>query len=104
MRRIRSNHAKSRSTFHGGGNAGVRGLRARAPSTRAWVEISLTPKSFEEFFVERVAVVRPVTDDGRRRGFGKAFFEGVDNDLGFMALTTSNPGGHRKTIAVCRCP
>jgi hypothetical protein len=61
------------------------------------------PYSPADLRVEFVAVVRFVPNHSLGRFLDEATFERFDGELAFMALTTSNPGGDRKTIAVCHC-
>jgi len=53
--------------------------------------------------VERIAVIRPVTDETFRQRLHESGSEGVEDERSFMALTTRNPDGDRKTVAVCHC-
>ena len=51
--------------------------------------------------IKRVAVVSPVTDDTFRQPHYESRPEGIEHEGCFMLLTTRNPDGDRKTIAVC---
>ena len=53
--------------------------------------------------VERIAVVSAIADQSSRELFEEASSECFDDELRFMALTTRNPDGDRKTMAVCHC-
>lgn len=53
--------------------------------------------------VERVAVVGPVTDEPLRQLLQEPLPERFDDELRFIALTTRNPDGDRKAMAVCHC-
>ena len=50
--------------------------------------------------IKRVAVVSPVTDDTFRQPHYESRPEGIEHEGCFMLLTTRNPDGDRKTIAV----
>jgi hypothetical protein len=54
-----------------------------------------------ELRIEEVAVVSAVSDESLRQLFQESSAEGFDDELRFMALTTRNPDGDRKTMAVC---
>src|SRR5205085_7405831 len=56
-----------------------------------------------EFSVERIAVVRHVADQPVGGGLYEAVSQGVNDELALSSLTTRNPDGDRKTIAVCHC-
>lgn len=56
-----------------------------------------------ELGVERVAVVGAVADQSLGDFFDEPRVERVDDELALSALTTCNPHGDRKAIAVCHC-
>jgi hypothetical protein len=53
-----------------------------------------------ELGVQLVAVVGSVTDQAFGDGFQESRLQGLRDELRFMALTTRNPDGDRKTMAV----
>jgi len=62
----------------------------------------LDPKR-RELSIESVAVVSLVPDEPLRQGPDEAGLQGVDDVSRFMSLTTRNPQGDRKTMAVRHC-
>ena len=56
-----------------------------------------------ELCVEAVTVVGLVADQPLREFPYEPRSERVDDELRLMALTTRNPDGDRKTMAVCHC-
>ena len=53
--------------------------------------------------VERVAIVGHVADEALGKCSQEALFERPPDKFRFMALTTRNPDGDRKTMAVDHC-
>jgi len=53
--------------------------------------------------VEWIAVVGAISDETRGQRFHESGSEGVLDEPDLMALTTANPDGDRKAIAVCHC-
>ena len=56
-----------------------------------------------ELGIEWVTVVGFVADQARRQLLYESSSEGVDNEFLLISLTTCNPDGERKAIAVCHC-
>jgi len=56
-----------------------------------------------ELCVEWIAVVRLVTDEAFRELLQESGSERLEDEFRFMSLTTRNPDGDRKTMAVCHC-
>lgn len=56
-----------------------------------------------ELSIETIAVVCTVADQFRGQRLHESRVEGVEDELRFMALTTRNPDGDRKAMAVCHC-
>jgi hypothetical protein len=56
-----------------------------------------------EFRVERIAVICTVADELLRELLDEPRVQRVDDELRFMSLTTRNPNGDRKAMAVCHC-
>jgi len=53
--------------------------------------------------VQRIAVVGAVADEASRQVLQEALLERFDDEFRFIALTTRNPDGDRKAMAVCHC-
>ena len=53
--------------------------------------------------VEGVAVIGAVTDEALGQLLQEPLPERFDDELRFIALTTRNPDGDRKAMAVCHC-
>jgi hypothetical protein len=53
--------------------------------------------------IERIAVVGLVADEKPRQLLYEPLLERVDDELLLIALTTRNPDGDRKAMAVCHC-
>jgi hypothetical protein len=58
---------------------------------------------FAEFGVQTVAVVGTIADEAFRKRLQEPSAERFEDELRFMSLTTRNPDGDRKTMAVCHC-
>jgi hypothetical protein len=56
-----------------------------------------------ELRIEAIAVVSPVADEPLREFLYESLAERFDDKFDFMALTTRNPDGDRKAMAVCHC-
>jgi len=55
------------------------------------------------FAIERVAVVGAIADQSPGYSSYESVLDCGDRELRFMSLTTRNPDGDRKTVAVCHC-
>jgi hypothetical protein len=53
--------------------------------------------------VERIAVVGLVADELLRQRLDEAGLQGFNDELLLISLTTRNPNGERKAMAVCHC-
>lgn len=56
-----------------------------------------------ELRVEAIAVVCPVADEPLREFLYESLAKRFEDERDFMALTTRNPDGDRKAMAVCHC-
>jgi hypothetical protein len=56
-----------------------------------------------QFGVEPIAVVGLVADEFLRQRLDEAGLQGFNDKPLFMSLTTRNPNGERKAMAVCHC-
>ena len=56
-----------------------------------------------ELGIERIAVVGAIANQALGWLVGESLLEGVVDEPCFMSLTTSNPNGDRKAMAVCHC-
>lgn len=56
-----------------------------------------------ELGVERIAVIGLVADQSLRQRLQESLPKGVDDERRFSSLTTRNPDGERKAMAVCHC-
>src|SRR6188472_1547107 len=53
--------------------------------------------------IERVTIIRPVTNQSFWLFFNEPLVQGVFHQLYFMRRSTSNGYGERKTSAICHC-
>ena len=58
---------------------------------------------FVQTLIERVTIVRSVTNQSFRLFFGKPLVQGLFHQFHFMRRSTSNGYGERKTSAICHC-
>lgn len=63
----------------------------------------LDPPLLPEPRVERIAVISPVANKAIGCSSHKTRIEGLFDERDFMRRSTCNPGGDRKTMAVCNC-
>jgi hypothetical protein len=56
-----------------------------------------------QFDIEPIVVIGTVADESFRKLFYESRSERLKDELRFMSLTTRNPDGDRKTMAVCHC-
>jgi hypothetical protein len=59
--------------------------------------------SFGELGIQPVAVVGHVADEAFGQSSYEAALERIDDELALSSLTTRNPAGDWKTVAVCHC-
>ena len=80
-----------------------------APVLRRWLlPVRLVRRDqlhllLSQFFVQRVGVIRLVTNQAFRRGIGEPLDESVVDKSDFMRRSRRRVNGERKTRAVCHC-